>query len=156
MARKSGLWEEFKSFIMRGNVLDLAVGIVVGSAFMGVVKSFVDDLLMPPIGLLLGSVDFANLFAVLKEGAKQAGPYATLEAAKAAGAVTWRYGLFVNTIVNFLIVAAAVFLVVKAFSKILPKEEPKPAAPTTKVCPYCQTDIPLKATRCPHCTSQLQ
>jgi large conductance mechanosensitive channel len=156
MAGKSGLWEEFKKFILRGNVLDLAVGIVIGSAFMGVVKSFVDDLLMPPIGLLLGSVDFANLFVVFKEGAEQPGPYASLEAAKTAGAVTWRYGLFINTVVNFLIIAAAVFLVVKAANKLMPKEAPKPAAPTTKVCPYCQMDIPLKATRCPHCTSELE
>ena len=111
---------------------------------------------MPPIGLLLGSVDFTNLFVVFKEGAEQPGPYASLEAAKTAGAVTWRYGLFINTVVNFLIVAVAVFLVVKAVNKLLPKEAPKPAAPTTKVCPYCQTDIPLKAVRCPHCTSELE
>jgi len=156
MAGKSGLWGEFKKFILRGNVLDLAIGIVIGSAFTGVVKSFVDDVLMPPIGLLLGSVDFSNLFVVFKEGAEQPGPYASLEAAKTAGAVTWRYGLFINTVVNFLIVAVAVFLVVKAVNKLLPKEAPKPAAPTTKVCPYCQTDIPLKAVRCPHCTSELE
>jgi len=139
---------------LRGNVLDLAIGIVIGSAFTGVVKSFVDDVLMPPIGLLLGSVDFTNLFVVFREGVEQPGPYASLEAAKTAGAVTWRYGLFINTVVNFLIVAAAVFLVVKAANKLMPK--PEPAAPTTKVCPYCQSDIPLTATRCPHCTSELE
>lgn len=156
MASKSGLWEEFKKFILRGNVLDLAVGIVIGSAFTGVVKSFVDDVLMPPIGLVLGSVDFSNLFVVLKAGKEQPGPYASLEAAKTAGAVTWRYGLFINTVVNFLIVGVAVFLVIKAVNKLMPKPEPKPAAPMTKACPYCQMEIPLKATRCPHCTSELR
>ena len=156
MASKSGLWEEFKKFILRGNVLDLAVGIVIGSAFTGVVKSFVDDVLMPPIGLVLGSVDFSNLFVVLKARKEQPGPYASLEAAKTAGAVTWRYGLFINTVVNFLIVGVAVFLVIKAVNKLMPKPEPKPAAPTTKACPYCQMEIPLKATRCPYCTSELR
>ena len=156
MAGKPSLWEEFKKFILRGNVLDLAVGIVIGSAFTGVVKSFVDDVLMPPIGLLLGSVDFTNLFVVFKEGAEQPGPYASLEAAKTAGAVTWRYGLFITTVVNFLIIAAVIFLVIKAANKLLPKEAPKPVAPPTKPCPYCQMDIPLKATRCPHCTSELE
>lgn len=154
MSGKSGLWEEFKKFILRGNVLDLAIGIVIGSAFTGVVKSFVDDVLMPPIGLLLGSVDFSNLFVVLKKGVEP-GPYASLEAAKAAGAVTWRYGLFITTVVNFLIIAGAVFLVIKAANRLMPKPEPKPVAPTTKACPYCQMEIPLKAIRCPHCTSEL-
>lgn len=155
MTSRLGLWQEFKKFILRGNVLDLAVGIVVGSAFTGVVKSFVDDVLMPPIGLLLGSVDFSNLFVVLKKGTEQPGPYASLEAAKAAGAVTWRYGLFITTVVNFLIIAVAVFLVVKAANRLVPRPEPKPAAPTTKTCPYCHMEIPLEATRCPYCTSVL-
>jgi large conductance mechanosensitive channel len=150
------MWEDFKKFVMRGNVLDLAVGVIIGGAFGAVVKSLVDDLLMPPIGLLLGRVDFANLFAVLKQG-ETAGPYPTLADAQAAGAVTINYGLFVNTVIAFLITAFAVFLLVRAVSQLRRKEEaPPPAEPTTKECPYCFTTIPLKATRCPHCTSQLE
>ena len=155
MDKPSGLLGEFKKFIMRGNVLDLAVGIVVGSAFVAVVNSFVNDVLMPPIGLLLGGLDFVNIFVVFKEGATP-GPYLSLDAAKAAGAVTWRLGLFVNTIIGFLIVAGVVFLVVKAVSRFMPKKEAPAAAPATKECPYCATQIPLKASRCPNCTSQLQ
>lgn len=145
---------EFKSFAMRGNVVDMAVGIVIGAAFGTIVKSFVDDLLMPPIGLLLGGVDFSNLFAVVKEGAP-AGPYASLVDAQAAGAVTINYGLFVNTVISFLIVAFAVFMVVKAMNAIKRQEEAPAAEPTTKTCEFCQAEIPIKATRCPHCTSQL-
>ena len=146
--------KEFKEFAMRGNVVDMAVGIVIGAAFGTIVKSFVDDLLMPPIGLLLGGVDFSNLFAVVKEGAP-AGPYASLVDAQAAGAVTINYGLFVNTVISFLIVAFAVFMVVKAMNAIKRQEEAPAAEPTTKTCEFCQTEIPIKATRCPHCTSQL-
>jgi large conductance mechanosensitive channel len=146
--------KEFKEFAMRGNVVDMAVGIVIGAAFGTIVKSFVDDLLMPPIGLLLGGVDFSNLFAVVKEGAP-AGPYASLVDAQAAGAVTINYGLFVNTVISFLIVAFAVFMVVKAMNAIKRQEEAPAAEPTTKTCEFCQAEIPIKATRCPHCTSQL-
>jgi len=150
----NSLSQEFKKFVARGNVMDLAIGIIIGGAFGGIVKSLVDDILMPPIGMLVGYVDFANLFVVLREGAKQPGPYATLEAAKAAGAQTWRYGLFINALVNFLIVAMAVFLLIKLINRMLPKEEPKPA-PSTKTCPYCQMAVPPKAVRCPYCTSEL-
>ena len=146
--------KEFREFIMRGNVMDMAVGIIVGSAFGGIVKSLVDDVIMPPIGLLLGKVDFSNIFAVLKQGATP-GPYASVVAAKAAGAVTLNLGLFVNTVINFLIVGFAVFLLVKGVNQL---RRPKPApaaAPTTKECPHCFTSIPIKATRCPNCTSQL-
>lgn len=146
--------KEFKEFAMRGNVVDMAVGIVIGAAFGTIVKSFVDDVLMPPIGLLLGGVDFSNLFAVVKEGAP-AGPYASLADAQAAGAVTLNYGLFINTVISFLIVAFAVFMVVKAMNAIKRQEEAPAAEPTTKTCEFCQTEIPIKATRCPHCTSQL-
>jgi large conductance mechanosensitive channel len=146
--------KEFKAFAMRGNVLDLAVGIIIGGAFGTIVKSLVDDVLMPPIGLALGNVDFTNLFVVLKEGAKAAAPYETLGAAKAAGAVTINYGVFINSIIAFLIVAFAVFLIVRAANRLQPAEAA--AAPTTKDCPYCRMPIPLAATRCPHCTSDLR
>jgi large conductance mechanosensitive channel len=148
------MFKEFKEFAMRGNVVDMAVGIVIGAAFGTIVKSFVDDVLMPPIGLLLGGVDFSNLFAVVKEGTP-AGPYASLVDAQTAGAVTLNYGLFINTVISFLIVAFAVFMVVKAMNAIKRKEEAPVAEPTTKSCEFCQTEIPIKATRCPHCTSQL-
>jgi large conductance mechanosensitive channel len=140
--------KEFKQFIMRGNVLDLAIGIIIGGAFGKIVSSLVDDIIMPPIGLLLGKVDFANLFIPL-----DGNTYASLAAAKEAGTATWNYGLFINTLINFLIVGFAIFLIIKQvnrFQKPAPMEEPK-----TKDCPYCQTAIPMTATRCPHCTSQL-
>ena len=149
------LWKEFKAFLSRGSVLDLAVGFIVGSAFSGVVKSLVDNVIMPPIGLLLGAVDFGELYAVLKAG-QTPGPYATLQAANDAGAVTWRYGLFINSVVNFVIVAVAIFLIVKAMGRLMPKKEEAAAAPTTKACPFCQTEIPIAAKRCPHCTSHLE
>ena len=145
--------KEFKEFAMRGNVLDLAVGIIIGGAFGTIVKSLVDDVLMPPIGLLLGNVDFADLFLMLKAGPKAAPPYATLAEAQAAGAVTINYGLFFNAVIAFLIVAFAVFLVVRAANRLQPKEAP---AATTKDCPYCRMAVPLAATRCPHCTSELR
>jgi large conductance mechanosensitive channel len=147
--------KDFKEFAMRGNVVDMAVGIVIGAAFGTIVKSFVDDVLMPPIGLLLGNVDFSNLFITLKDGAKAAGPYASLVAAKAAGAVTLNLGLFINTIISFVIIAFAVFLVIKGVNR-MKREKAAPAAePITKECPFCLSIISLKATRCPHCTSEL-
>ena len=147
--------KDFKEFVMRGNVVDMAIGIVIGAAFGGIVKSFVDDVLMPPIGLLLGNVDFANLFITLKEGAKAAGPYTSLAAAKAAGAVTLNLGVFINTVISFIIIAFAVFLVIKGINR-MKREQAAPAAElTTRECPFCLSEIPLKATRCPHCTSEL-
>jgi large conductance mechanosensitive channel len=147
------MFKEFKEFIMRGNVLDLAVAFIMGGAFGTIVKSLVDDVIMPPIGLALGDVDFSNLFALLKGGAKAAPPYATLAEAKAAGAVTLNYGLFVNTVISFVIVALAVFLLVRMANRLMPKPT---AAVTTKDCPYCKMPIPLGAVRCPECTSELK
>ncbi len=149
------MFKAFKEFAMRGNVVDMAVGIVIGAAFGTIVKSFVDDVLMPPIGLLLGNVDFANLFIVLKEGAKAAGPYASLAAAKAAGAVTLNWGAFINTIISFIIIAFAVFLVIRGINRMKQEKETPAAEPTTKECPFCFTVIPIQASRCPNCTSQL-
>ncbi|MDD5087962.1 MAG: large-conductance mechanosensitive channel protein MscL [bacterium] len=147
--------KEFKAFAMRGNVVDMAVGIIIGASFGTIVKSLVDDVIMPPIGLLLGRVDFANLFAVLKSGAA-AGPYATLAEAKAAGAVTMNIGLFINTIISFLIVAFAVFLLIKGLNQMRKREEAAPPPPSSKECPFCYSVIPVKATRCAHCTSELK
>ena len=146
------MWKDFRAFIARGNIVDLAVAVVVGGAFGTVVKSFVDDVVMPPIGLVLGRVDFMNLFTVLKAGAKAPPPYATLADAKAAGAVTVNWGLFASSIVAFIIVAFVVFLAVRATQRLYRKPV---APPDTKPCPYCATNIPLAAKRCPHCTSQL-
>jgi large conductance mechanosensitive channel len=147
--------KEFKEFAMRGNVVDMAVGIIIGAAFGAIVKSLVDDVLMPVIGLLMGNVDFSNYFLVLKAG-KVPGPYATLADAKAATAVTMNYGLFINSVVTFLIVAFAVFLLVKQINALKRQEAAPPPAPTTKECPFCLSAVPLKATRCPHCTSELK
>jgi len=141
--------KEFKDFIMRGNVLDLAVAVIIGAAFGAIVASFVNDILMPPIGLLLGNVDFANLFLSLSGES-----YASLAAAQAAGAPTLNYGLFINTIINFLIVAFAIFMVVRVANRF--NKPAVPAAPTTKECPHCLATIPLKATKCMHCTSDLR
>ncbi|OPY79464.1 MAG: Large-conductance mechanosensitive channel [Syntrophus sp. PtaU1.Bin005] len=149
--------KEFKEFALKGNVVDMAVGIVLGVAFGAIIKSLVDDLLMPPLGLVLGSADFTNLFMIIKEGASP-GPFATLAEAQKAGAVTVNYGLFINTIVNFLIVAFALFLVIRNMNELRRRME-KPeaeAAPDTKECPYCLSTIPIKATRCPNCTSELK
>jgi len=146
--------EEFKKFAMRGNVVDMAVGIIIGGAFGTIVKSLVDDVIMPPIGLLLGGVDFSDLFITLKEGAL-AGPYATVAAAKEAGAVTLNAGLFINSVISFTIVAFAVFLLIKGMNSLQKKPEEAPADPTEKDCPFCFTAIPIKAIRCPHCTSEL-
>jgi large conductance mechanosensitive channel len=144
--------KEFKEFAMKGNVLDMAVGIIIGAAFGLIITSLVNDVIMPPIGLLLGNVDFSNIFAVLKEG-KTAGPYASVAAAKAAGAVTMNVGLFINTIINFLIVAFAIFLLIRNINRFKRQEE---AAPTSKDCSFCFTKIPIQATRCPNCTSELK
>jgi large conductance mechanosensitive channel len=133
---------------MRGNVLDLAVAVIIGGAFGSIVTSLVNDILMPPIGMLLGKINFKDLFINLSGT-----PYASLADAQAAGAATINYGNFINTIINFLIIAFVIFLIVRAFNKM--KKPEAPAAPTTKECPYCLSSIPLKATRCPHCTSQL-
>ncbi len=142
------MFKEFKEFAVKGNVMDMAVGIIIGAAFGKIVASFVDDIVLPPLGLLLHHVDFSNLFITLGGG-----DYPTIAAAKAAGAPTLNYGLFLNTVLNFLIVAFAVFLMVKQINRW--KKEPAPAAATTKECPYCASLIPLKATKCPQCTSQL-
>jgi len=147
------MFKEFKEFAMRGNVLDMAIGIIIGAAFSPIVNSLVNDIIMPPIGLLLGKVDFSNIFLVLKEG-KVAGPYASVAGAKAAGAVSINLGLFINTVVNFIIVAFAVFILVKNINRFHRKEEA--AAPAKKDCPFCLSSIPIKATRCPFCTSELK
>jgi large conductance mechanosensitive channel len=146
--------KEFKAFALRGNVLDLAVGIIIGGAFGTIVKSLVDDVIMPPIGLMLGNVNFTNLFLMLKSGSKAPPPYSTLADAQAAGAVTINYGSFVNNVVTFLIVAFAVFLIVRMANRLKPQDAA--AAPTTKDCPYCRMAIPVAATRCPNCTSDLK
>jgi large conductance mechanosensitive channel len=149
-------FEEFKAFVMRGNVVDMAVGIIIGSAFTTIVKSLVDDILMPPIGLISGDVDFNDLFAILKDG-DPAGPYSTLPAAQEAGAVTINYGVFINNIIVFLIVALAVFLLIRMVNRLTrEQEEEAPAEPTTKGCPYCFESISIQATRCPQCTSNLE
>ena len=147
--------KEFKEFAMRGNVLDMAVGIIIGAAFGTIVKSLVNDVIMPPIGLLFGNVDFSNLFLVLKQGTAP-GPYPTLADAQAVSAVTLNYGVFINTVVSFLIVAFSVFLLIRSVNRLKRKEEAPPPAPTTKECPFCFSTIAIKATRCPNCTSQVE
>ncbi len=141
--------DEFKKFAMRGNVVDMAVGIIIGAAFGKIVSSFVSDVIMPPIGLLMGNVDFSSLFINLSGEA-----YASLAAAKEAGAPTINYGLFINTVLDFVIVAFAIFMVIKGMNKLKEKEaEEPPKEPTTKECPECLSEIPIKATRCAHCTA---
>jgi len=152
--------KEFRQFIMRGNVVDMAVGIIMGVAFGAIVTSLVSDVIMPPIGLLVGDVDFTNLFAVLKNGSP-VGPYASLADAKTAGAVTINYGVFLIAVISFIIIAFAVFMIVRYVNRLRnqmdrQKEETAKAEPTTKKCPYCLSSIPLKASRCPQCTSQLK
>jgi large conductance mechanosensitive channel len=147
--------KDFKAFAMRGNVVDMAVGIIIGGAFGTIVSSLVKDVLMPPIGLLLGNVDFTNMFVTLKEGAT-AGPYATVAAAADAGAVTLNYGMFVNAVVSFLIVAFAVFLLVRGLLQLQRREAAAPPPPDKKDCPYCCSTVAIKATRCPNCTSELK
>ncbi|HKK21273.1 MAG TPA: large conductance mechanosensitive channel protein MscL [candidate division Zixibacteria bacterium] len=149
------MMKEFKEFAAKGNVVDMAVGIIIGAAFGTIVKSLVSDVIMPPIGLLLGNVDFSNLFVVLKQGTT-AGPYLTLADANTAGAVTLNYGMFINTVISFLIVAFAIFILVKNINRLKAKEAaPAPAPPTTRECPYCLSAIPLKAKRCSFCTSEV-
>jgi large conductance mechanosensitive channel len=144
------MFKEFREFAMRGNVLDMAVGIIIGVAFGAIVTSLVNDIIMPPIGLAIGNIDFSELFINLSGGT-----YATLAAAKEAGAVTINYGVFISTIINFIIIAFVLFLIVRSMNKLKRREE-MPAEPTTKECPFCLSQIPIKATRCPHCTSQLK
>ena len=144
------MWKEFKNFINRGNIVELAIGLTLGVAFSAIVNSLVNDIIMPPIGLALGEVDFLDLFVVLREGSP-ASPYITLAAAKQAGAVTLNYGIFVNTIITFLIIAVVLFFIIKTMSSFKKKK-----ATTTKLCPYCITAIDIKATRCPNCTSKLK
>ncbi len=150
------MFKEFKAFIVRGNVVDMAVGVVIGASFGGIVKSLVDDVLMPPIGLLLGRVDFSNLYLTLRDGATP-GPYAALAEAKKAGAVTLNLGLFANTVINFVIVALAIFLVVRAVNRLQAMREAREPeeAPSTRECPFCASTISIKAVRCPQCTSEL-
>ncbi len=146
---------EFKQFVMRGNVIDMAVGIIIGGAFTKIVNSMVADVLMPPLGLLMGKVDFSNWFVVIKEGS-QAGPYASLSAAQAAGATTINVGNFLNTIISFLIVALCIFMLIKAINKLDNlKKKPAPA-PATKTCPFCFSTIDIRAVKCPSCTSELE
>jgi large conductance mechanosensitive channel len=146
--------KEFREFAMRGNVLDMAVGIIIGAAFGAIISSMVDDVIMPPIGMLLGNVDFTDLYFILQTG-EIAGPYTTLTAAQEAGAVTVNYGLFLNTLVNFLIVAFAMFLLIRSINRLQQEDEDPPKKPATKDCPYCFSEISIKATRCPSCTSEL-
>jgi large conductance mechanosensitive channel len=150
------MFKEFRQFAMRGNVVDMAVGIIIGGAFGTIVKSLVDDVIMPPIGLMLGNVDFTNLFVVLKQGTKAAPPYTNLAEAHGAGAVTLNYGQFINNIVSFIIVAFAVFLLVRTMNRLQQRlEHQADQEATTKECPYCMSVINIKATRCPSCTSEL-
>ena len=148
--------KEFKNFALRGNVLDMAVGIIIGASFSTIVNSLVKDILMPPFGWLLGGVDFENFYLTVKAGAP-VGPYSSLTDAQAAGAVTVNYGIFINAIISFLIVALAMFLLIRAINRLQEsdKEDQIEEAPSSKDCPYCFTSIPIQATRCPHCTSKL-
>lgn len=147
--------KEFKEFAIKGSVVDMAVGIIIGAAFTGVVQSLVKDMLMPPLGLLMGGVDFSEFFIVLKEGTIPP-PYTTVTAAQEVGAVTLNYGVFFNTAISFLIVSFAVFILIKYINKLKrPQEKPESVAPSMKKCQFCFSDIPVEATRCPHCTSKL-
>ncbi len=150
------MFAEFRKFIMRGSVVDLAIGVIIGGAFGKIITSLVNDIIMPPIGLLLGNVDFTNLYAVLKSGDAVIPKGTPLTEAQAmTGVVTWNYGLFINNIINFVIIALVIFLMVKAINRMYAKPAPAPVAPTTKECPHCFTEIPIKATRCPNCTSEI-
>lgn len=151
------MFQEFKTFIMRGNVLDMAVGIVMGSAFMAIIQSLVNDVIMPPIGFILGNVNFSNLYILVKQGSTPA-PYGSLALAKKAGAITINYGIFINSIISFLIISTVVFFMVRAVNRLKTAAlKPVPVSPevTTRECPYCFTTISLKATKCPNCTSSL-
>lgn len=155
---KMSILNDFKQFAMRGNIVDMAVGFTVGAAFTTIAKSLVDDLIMPLVGLAIGKVDFTNLYVVLKDGTKIPPPYTTLAEAKTAGAVTLNIGNFLNNVITFLLIAFAMFLLLRLISNVEKHFGEKKAeeAPTTKECPYCSSTIPLKATRCPQCTSQLE
>ncbi len=146
---------EFKKFVMRGSVIDMAVGIIIGGAFTKIVNSMVADVMMPPLGLLIGKVDFSNWFVVIKQGTT-AGPYATIAEAQTAGATTMNLGLFLNAIISFIIVAFCIFLLIKAINKLNAPKDQAAIPVTTKKCPYCCSEIPLEATRCPHCTSEIK
>lgn len=149
------MFKEFKEFAMKGSVVDMAVGIIIGAAFGAIIKSLVSDIMMPPVGLILGNVDFSNLFFILKEGSA-AGPYNSVAEASKAGAVTVNYGIFINAAINFLIVAFAVFLLVRSINKLKRQEVAPAVEPITKECPFCLSVIPIKAVRCAHCTSELK
>lgn len=149
---------EFKKFIMRGNILDMSVGIIIGASFSKIADSLVNDILMPPIGLLLRGIDFSNIFFVIKKGVENEGPYRSLEAAKSAGAVVISFGVFINTLITFLITAIAIFLIIKAFNKMetsFVKKAKEEKEVTEKTCPYCFSTINIKAIKCPNCTSSL-
>jgi large conductance mechanosensitive channel len=147
--------KEFREFALKGNVIDLAVGIMLGVAFNSIVNSIVADIIMPPVGLLVGNVDFTNLFMLLREG-EIPGPYPTLADAQAAGAITISYGVFLNTVISFLIIAFVLFFIIRNVNRLKQADEAPPAEPTTKECPYCRSDIPLAAIRCPFCTSEIE
>lgn len=153
------MWKDFKEFALRGNVIDLAIGIIIGSAFTTIVKSLVDDIIMPPVGLLLGNTDFSSFYWLLKQGTPP-GPYESLAKAQEASAVTINYGVFINNVIVFLIVAIVTFLIVRGMNRLYlesqEKEEKVEEAPTTKTCDYCKEVIPIEAVRCPHCTSHLE
>ncbi len=149
------MMNEFKKFVMRGSVIDMAVGIIIGGAFTKIVNSMVADVMMPPLGLLIGKVDFSNWFVVIKQGTT-AGPYTTIAEAQSAGATTMNLGLFLNAIISFVIVAFCIFLLIKAINKLNSPKEQAPIPVSTKKCPYCCSEIPLEATRCPHCTSEIK
>lgn len=152
----NAMWNEFKEFAIRGNVIDMAVGIIIGAAFTSVVQSLVDDILLPALGILTSDIDFSDAYIILSEGSVP-GPYPSLQAAQEAGAVIMTYGMFINAIISFLLVALAVFFLVRYINKLKrPGATPGPAAPAMKKCPYCFSDIPAEATRCPNCTSQLE
>ena len=144
------MWKEFKEFALKGNAVDLAIGVIIGAAFGAIVTSLVSDLMMPPIGKALGGVDFSNLFVVLGDGT-----YASLAEAQKAGAATVNYGVFLNKLINFLIVAFVLFMVVKAMNRMKREAPAQAPAPTEKECPQCATSIPIRAKRCPHCTSNI-
>ena len=148
---------EFKTFLQRGNLVDMAIGIAVGTAFATIAKSLVSDIIMPPVGLMMGGVEFEDLFWVLEEGPETGAPYLTLEAAQAAGAVTINYGVFINNVIAFMVIALVFFMIVRTINRLREQGEPgTPAEPDTKTCPYCIHTIPKSASRCPHCTSQLE
>jgi large conductance mechanosensitive channel len=147
------MWKDFKAFLMRGNVIDLAVAVVIGAAFGTIVKSAVDDVIMPPVSLVTGRIDFASRYILLRDGTKAPPPYATPAEAKAAGAVTLNYGVFINNVIAFVVIAAVIFMMVKAINRMYNK--PAPATDNSHACPYCTLSVANAAKRCPHCTSEL-